>query len=88
LASVISRGASNVGQACSCRYREVTARADRGELRVEVRDDGVGGARGGYGTGLGGIEDRGSALDGRFVLASPPGGGTRVFALLPIPDPG
>jgi hypothetical protein len=30
----------------------------------------------------------GSALDGRIVLESPPGGGTRVFAPVPIPDPG
>jgi len=29
-----------------------------------------------------------SALDGRLVLESPPGGGTRVCALVPVPDQG
>ena len=66
----------------------VTARVEDGELRVEVFDDGVGGARGGDGTGLGGLEDRVSALGGRLVLESPQGGGTRVCALLPVSDPG
>jgi hypothetical protein len=39
-------------------------------------------------TGLGGLEDRVSALDGRLVLESPPGGGTRVCVLLPVPAEG
>jgi signal transduction histidine kinase len=60
---------------------------ERGELRVEVCDDGVGGAQGGHGTGLGGLEDRVSAVGGRLVLESPPGGGTRLCALLPVLDP-
>ena len=41
---------------------QVTALVEREELRVEVRDDGIGGARGGYGTGLGGLEDRVAAV--------------------------
>jgi signal transduction histidine kinase len=44
----------------------------------------VGGAGGGHGTGLGGLEDRVSALDGRLALDTPPGGGTRVCARLPV----
>jgi hypothetical protein len=50
----------------------------------ELPDDGVGGARGDDGTGLGGLADRVSALDGRLVLESPPGGGTRLYARLPV----
>jgi signal transduction histidine kinase len=64
----------------------VTARVEDEELRVEVRDDGVGGARSDHATGLGGLEDRVSALGGRLVLESPPDGGTRVCALLPVSD--
>ena len=67
---------------------EVMARVERGKLRVEVRDDGVGGALGGHSTGLGGLEDRVSALNGRLELESPSGAGTRVCALLPIPGEG
>jgi signal transduction histidine kinase len=55
---------------------------------VEIHDDDVGGAHGGGRTGLGGLEDRVSALGGRLVLESPPGGGTRLCAVLPISDEG
>jgi signal transduction histidine kinase len=83
---VISEALTNVVKPARAARAGVPARFERGELRVEVRDDGVGGAQGGDGTGLGGLQDRVSALDGRFVLESPPGGGTRVSAFLPIPD--
>jgi signal transduction histidine kinase len=85
---VISEALTNVAKHAHAERARVTARVERGELRVEIRDDGVGGARGGDETGLGGLADRVSALDGRLVLESPPGGGTRVCALLPLPAQG
>jgi signal transduction histidine kinase len=51
---------------------------------VEVQDDGVGGADPTAGTGLRGLADRVAALDGTFAVQSPPGGGTRVRAELPL----
>jgi GAF domain-containing protein len=81
---IISEALTNVTKHAHAGGAVVTARVERGELRVEVRDDGVGGARGGHGTGLGGLADRVSALDGRLELESPAGGGTRVCALLPV----
>ena len=61
-------------------------RADNGELRVEIADDGRGGAdpRKGDGTGLRGLADRVEALGGRLALDSPPGAGTVVRAVLPL----
>ncbi len=57
------------------------------ELVLDVADDGIGGAAlDGSGTGLSGLQDRISALDGRFSLDSPPGGGTRLHAVIPMPD--
>ncbi|HEY2319130.1 MAG TPA: GAF domain-containing protein [Solirubrobacteraceae bacterium] len=85
---VVSEALTNVVKHAQAADARVTARVESGELRVEVRDDGVGGARGGHGTGLGGLEDRVSALDGRLLLESPPSGGTRVCALLPVPGAG
>ena len=55
--------------------------ADR--LTIEVRDDGVGGARVGAGTGLRGVADRLDVLGGRLFVDSPPGGGTVVAAEVP-----
>ena len=54
-----------------------------GGLVVEVRDDGVGGARAGVGSGLSGLADRVGALDGTLSIDSPRGGGTVVRAVLP-----
>jgi signal transduction histidine kinase len=84
---VISEALTNVVKHSRAHGATVIARTGPGQLRVEVSDDGVGGASRGANTGLRGLEDRVSALNGRLVLDSPPGGGTRVCALLPIPDP-
>jgi signal transduction histidine kinase len=84
---VVSEALTNVVKHAGAGGAGVMARVEDQQLRVEVRDDGVGGARGDLGTGLGGLEDRVTALDGRLVLESPPGGGTRVCALLPVSDP-
>jgi signal transduction histidine kinase len=60
---------------------------DRGRLRVTVQDNGIGGADPRRGTGLRGLNDRVAALDGRFEVTSPPGGGTAVVAELPLERP-
>jgi signal transduction histidine kinase len=52
-------------------------------VEAEVRDDGRGGASLDAGTGLRGLVDRVGAFGGRLELDSPPGGGTRVCAVLP-----
>ena len=85
---VVSEALTNVLKHARAATATVTARVEAGQLRVEVSDDGVGGARGDHGTGLGGLADRVSALDGRLVVESPPRGGTRVCVLLPVSDEG
>lgn len=54
-----------------------------GMLRVSVRDDGVGGADPGRGSGITGLRDRVEALGGRLEVASPPGEGTLLVAEIP-----
>ena len=51
--------------------------------RIEIADDGVGGADASSGSGLRGLADRVEALDGRLSVVSPPGAGTIVAAELP-----
>jgi signal transduction histidine kinase len=53
-------------------------------LRVQVGDDGVGGADLSSGSGLRGLRDRVDALDGNLELHSPPGGGTTVTVEIPL----
>ena len=58
------------------------ARVD-GHLRVEVSDDGIGGADFRAGSGLGGLTDRVETLGGRLQVISPARQGTRIIAELP-----
>jgi signal transduction histidine kinase len=85
---VISEALTNVVKHARAARAGVIARVDRGELRVEVRDDGAGGANSEDGTGLAGLQDRVSAVEGRLVVESPPGQGTLLRALLPLTEPG
>ena len=58
--------------------------ADGGGQRVEVGDDGVGGAQAAGGSGLRGLGDRIGALDGTLEVRSPPGRGTLLRARIPL----
>ena len=49
-----------------------------------VTDEGKGGAVIEGGTGLRGLVDRLQVLDGRLEVSSPPGGGTRLEAHIPV----
>jgi signal transduction histidine kinase len=65
---------------------EVTVRAgfDGGDLRLEIADDGIGGATSGGGTGLIGLKDRVEAVSGSLDVTSPASGGTLVVARIPV----
>lgn len=52
-------------------------------VRIDVIDDGKGGATAAEGGGLAGLVDRVRALGGALVIASPSGGGTRLTANIP-----
>lgn len=59
-------------------------RTDDGRVIVEVVDDGVGGADPTRGTGLIGLRQRVSAVDGTLEVSSPAGGPTRAVVALPL----
>jgi signal transduction histidine kinase len=80
---VIAEALTNVAKHARARRAAVTARTDRGRLRVEVRDDGVGSAQP-DGTGLVGLADRVAVLQGELRVESPAGGGTVVAATVPL----
>jgi signal transduction histidine kinase len=58
-----------------------------GQLVLEVRDDGVGGADPATGTGLAGLADRVAVVDGRLFLSSPAGGPTLLRVEIPCAKP-
>ena len=55
-----------------------------GVLRLEVTDDGIGGADAAQGSGLAGLAQRVSTVDGRIDVSSPSGGPTTVSVELPL----
>jgi PAS domain S-box-containing protein len=81
---VVAESLTNIAKYAAASVVEVTVRCDDGAARVEVRDDGAGGADPGAGTGLRGLADRVDALGGMLHVSSPAGRGTTVTAELPL----
>jgi PAS domain S-box-containing protein len=82
---VVAEALTNVAKHARAGRASVAARVEDGTLRVQVRDDGVGGARP-DGSGLLGLADRLAVLDGQLRVESPADGGTLVAADIPVPD--
>jgi len=81
---ITAEALTNVARYAGATAATVELSEERGRLRITVRDDGAGGADPKRGTGLRGLHDRVAALDGRFEVSSPAGGGTAVTAELPL----
>ena len=80
---VVAEALTNVAKYSQAgRARVEVTRLD-GQLQVEVSDDGIGGADPSNGSGLRGLHDRISAMDGRFEVESQQGHGTTVRATIP-----
>ncbi|MBO0816405.1 MAG: sensor histidine kinase [Actinobacteria bacterium] len=79
----VSELLANVSKHADAHQVWIDMRYEHGLLRIDVGDDGRGGADPGRGTGLRGIERRLSAFDGILALSSPPGGPTVATMELP-----
>ncbi|CAM5555449.1 hypothetical protein [Streptomyces afghaniensis 772] [Streptomyces afghaniensis] len=80
---VVCEALANVGRHSGASRAEVSGGHRDGRLVLRIRDDGRGGARAGEGSGLTGLADRVSVLDGRLSLSSPPGGPTLLRVEIP-----
>ena len=81
---VVAEALTNVAKYAGATHARVEVRRDDGELVVEVRDDGAGGADPTGGSGLRGLADRVGALDGWLEVESAAGEGTLVRAVIPV----
>jgi signal transduction histidine kinase len=86
---LVSECLANIGKHAEATQASVAVTVVGDEVEVIVKDDGVGGADSGNGSGLQGLEDRVGALDGCVDVDSPAGSGTTVMATIPLspPDP-
>ena len=80
---VVAEALTNVAKHARAGRAAVIASVEDRTLRVEVRDDGVGGARP-DGSGLVGLADRVAVVDGRLRVESRAGSGTIVSADIPL----
>jgi signal transduction histidine kinase len=80
---VVSESLANTVKHARASRACVELSRNNGVLRVEVTDDGIGGADASRGSGLRGLEDRVAAVRGSFHVHTSPGAGTRILAEIP-----
>ena len=80
---LVAEALTNVARHAHASRARVELRRAGDRIEVTVSDDGVGGADVGAGSGLRGLADRLSAVDGVLAVDSAPGGGTHLVATIP-----
>ncbi len=81
---VVSEALTNAVKHASASEVDIAAEVDQRELRIEIRDDGRGGATFDRGSGLVGLKDRVEALGGHLSVLSPTGAGTTIAITMPL----
>jgi signal transduction histidine kinase len=79
-----SEALANITKHASASRVWISVTTADGRVRIEVEDDGLGGADPARGTGLLGLADRVEALGGALQIESPEGKGTRLAAEIPL----
>jgi PAS domain S-box-containing protein len=85
---VVSEALTNAAKHAHASMVHVELEARDATVRLEIDDDGVGGADPGRGTGLVGISDRVLALGGTLQVTSPAGSGTSLVIEIPLHEDG
>jgi signal transduction histidine kinase len=80
---IVSESLTNAAKHAHAAAATVRIGRANGSAVIEVTDDGVGGADPSRGSGLRGMVDRLTALDGGLAVDSPAGGGTHIEARIP-----
>jgi signal transduction histidine kinase len=81
---VTAEALTNVAKYAEASAARVALAVNQHVARLEVTDDGRGGADPSGGTGLAGLRDRVEALDGQLMVLSPRGAGTTIVAEIPL----
>jgi signal transduction histidine kinase len=84
---VVAESLTNAAKHAGASEVVVRFQTGDGSLRIQISDDGVGGADIDGGSGLRGLEDRVVSLGGVFDMDSPDGDGTTITATIPL-EPG
>ena len=79
----VAEAVTNAAKHAGARSVHIRAAHSSGALRIEVSDDGAGGADPARGTGLRGVERRLATFDGVLAVSSPLGGPTIIVIEVP-----
>jgi signal transduction histidine kinase len=80
---IVAESLTNIAKHSDATEARITGRLFGDRLLLEIMDNGSGGADPRGGTGLAGLKDRATALDGELRIESLAGGPTRIRAELP-----
>jgi signal transduction histidine kinase len=83
---VVSEALANAAKHSRATVVRIRVAALEDTLRVDISDDGIGGANFDGGSGLIGLVDRVEASGGRFSIESAPGAGTTIAIELPLAE--
>jgi PAS domain S-box-containing protein len=81
---IVSEAITNATKHAHASELRVEIETEDSQLRLAIRDDGVGGADPARGSGLVGLKDRVEALGGTLEIVSRPGRGTSLEARIPV----
>ncbi|MCW2685672.1 MAG: histidine kinase [Mycobacterium sp.] len=81
---VVAEALANAAKHARASEVNIRVEAERTSLSLSIRDDGIGGAVSGKGSGLIGLTDRVEALGGHLEIESPVGRGTSLVVTIPL----
>jgi signal transduction histidine kinase len=81
---VVAETLTNAAKHAQASEVTVHVEAEGSNLHLSIRDDGIGGADTGRGSGLTGLVDRVAALGGKMTISSQPGRGTSFAVRIPL----
>jgi PAS domain S-box-containing protein len=81
---IAAEALTNVAKHAAATVARVVVTREAAGIRLDVSDDGCGGANVSAGTGIVGLHDRAHAIGGSLTVVSAPGEGTTVTAELPL----
>jgi signal transduction histidine kinase len=81
---ICAEALTNTAKHAAAAHVAIAVTVSGGRVRVEIADDGVGGADPARGSGLRGLTDRVEAFGGTLQVESAPGHGTRLVAEIPL----
>ena len=81
---VVAEALTNAAKHAQASVVDVSVEVVDADLRLVIRDDGIGGAAPGKGSGLTGLIDRVEALGGKMTITSHAGSGTSLRVDIPV----